>query len=146
MLCYYDQLERVIAVEKVLAIRGQGNPDTQLGDSSIRVRRTPIINFNAKKFVDLIICSDDAFSEPPLTCSLTTTEVRKIIDSPTDVPKWPCHTQSVERVFKMVTEASAKYFSHEKRDGGIRGQEASRRMMSKNDSKQDLFDLVTSKR
>ena len=75
MLCSDDQLERVIAVEKVLAIRGQGNPDTQLGDSSIRVRRTPIINFNAKKFVDLIICSDDAISEPPLTCSLTTTEL-----------------------------------------------------------------------
>ena len=139
-------MECVIGVERVLAIRGQGNPDTQLGDSSIRVRSTLILNFNAKKLVDLIDWSDDAISEPPLTCSLTTTELRKLIDSPMEVPKWPCHTQSVERVIKMVTEASAKYFSHEKRDGGIRGQEASRRMVSKNDSKQDLFDLVTFKR
>ena len=45
MLCSDDQLERVIGVEKVLAIRGQGNPDTQLGDSSIRVRSTPVLNF-----------------------------------------------------------------------------------------------------
>ena len=96
--------------------------------------------------VDLIDCLDDAISEPPLTCSLITTELWKIIVSLMDVPKWPCHTQSVERVIKMVTEASAKYFSHEKRDGGIRGQDEWWRMMSKNDSKKDLFYLVTSKR
>ena len=59
-----------------------------------------------------------------------------------EVPNWPCHTQSIERVVKMVTEASAKYFSQEKRDGVIRTQEASRRLMAKNDSKQDFFNLA----
>jgi len=46
----------------------------------------------------------------------------------------------------MVTEASAKYFSQEKRDGGITAQETSRRLMSKNESKQDLCHLAKFKK
>ena len=42
----------------------------------------------------------------------------------------------------MVTEASSKYFSEEKRDGGIRTQETSRRLMPKAESKQDLFNMA----
>ena len=64
--------------------------------------------------------------------------MENFINTPMEVPNWPCHTQSIERVVKIVTEASAKYFSQEKRDGGIRVQETSRRLMSKNESKQDL--------
>ena len=42
----------------------------------------------------------------------------------------------------MVTKASSKYFSQEKTDGGIKVQKASRMLMSKADSKQDLFNLA----
>ena len=42
----------------------------------------------------------------------------------------------------MVTESSVIYFSQGKRDGGIRAQETSMRLMSKAESKQDLFNLV----
>ncbi|KAI4787029.1 hypothetical protein KUCAC02_036728 [Chaenocephalus aceratus] len=49
--------------------------------------------------------------------------VEKRHQNPMEVLNWPCHTQGIERVVKMVTEASAKYFSQEKRDGGIRAQE-----------------------
>ena len=48
-----------------------------------------------------------------------------------EVLSWPSHTQSIERVVKMVTEASAKYYTYEKREGAIRSQEMSRRLMSK---------------
>ena len=85
-------------------------------------------------------------SEPPLTCSLSTTEVKNFINTPMEVLNWPCHTQSIERVVKMVTEVSAKYFSQDKRDGGIRAQETSRRLMSKNESKQDLCNLAKFKK
>ena len=47
-----------------------------------------------------------------------------------------------ERVVKMVTEASEKYCSHEKRDGAIQAKEHSRGLMPKNESKQDLFSLI----
>ena len=68
------------------------------------------------------------------------------INTPMEVLNWPCRTQSIERVVKMVTEASAKYFSQDKRDGGIRTQEISRRLMSKNESKQDLCNLAKFKK
>ena len=53
-------------------------------------------------------------NEPPLTCSLTTMEVRHFLDSPMAVPAWPSHTQSVERLVKRVTEASSHLFNHER--------------------------------
>ena len=59
-----------------------------------------------------------------------------------EVVNWPCHTQIIERVVKMLSEASDKFFSQENRDRGIRAQETSRRLMSKNESKQDLCNLV----
>ena len=59
-----------------------------------------------------------------------------------EVPDWPCHGQSIERRVKQVTEAASKVFSHEKRDGYIRGQELSRRIMSQNQSKKDLINLT----
>ncbi|QQP40751.1 Uncharacterized protein FKW44_017171 [Caligus rogercresseyi] len=141
LLCSEDQKDRINGVEKILTIRGEGDPNSQLGDSSVRMRKTPEINTEATSINDLISWSDGVL-EPPLTCSLSTLEVKGFINSPMKVPNWPCHTQSIERVVKMVTEASAKYYSQEKRDGAIRAQEASRRLMAKNDSKQDLFNLI----
>ena len=144
LLCSQDQKERINGVERILAIRGEGDPETQLGDSSVRVRKTPELNIEATSMSDLISWSEGV-SEPPLTCSLSTLQVKSLINTPMEVLNWPCHTQSIERVVKMVTEASAKYFSQEKRDGAIRAQETSRRLMAKNDSKQDLYNLVKKK-
>ncbi|QQP41163.1 Uncharacterized protein FKW44_015445 [Caligus rogercresseyi] len=125
LLCSEDQKDRINGVEKILTIRGEGDPNSQLGDSSVRMRKTPEINTEATSINDLISWSDGVL-EPPLTCSLSTLEVKGFINSPMKVPNWPCHTQSIERVVKMVTEASAKYYSQEKRDGAIRAQEASK--------------------
>lgn len=141
LLCSEDQKERIKGVERILAIRGAGDLDAQQGDSSVRTRRTPDINRDASSIGDLISWSEGV-SEPPLTCSLSTSEVKNFINTPMEVLNWPCHTQGIERVVKMVTEASAKYYSQEKRDGGIRAQETSRRLMSKNESKQDLCNLA----
>jgi hypothetical protein len=141
LLCSEDSKERIEGVERILAIRGDGDPDTQLGDSSVRTRRTPDINCDASRISELISWLEGV-SEPPLTCSISSSELKKFINIPMQVFDWPCHTQSIERVVKMVTEASGKYFSQEKRDGGIRAQETSRRLMSKNESKKDLFNLV----
>lgn len=42
----------------------------------------------------------------------------------------------------MVAEDFSKYFSREKRDGVIRAQETSRRLMSTNELKQDLCAIL----
>ena len=137
-----DEEERSCGVKKILAIRGEGLENTQKGDSSVRSRRTPEINPKANSIVKLIDWTEEGVSESPLTCSLTTGEIKCFVHTPMKVPDWPCHTQSIERVVKMVTEASGKYFSHEKRDGVIKTQEASRRLMPRNESKQDLVNIA----
>ena len=44
-------------------------------------------------------------TEPPLTLSLTTMQLKIFLDKPMEVPECSSHTQSVERVVKRVTEA-----------------------------------------
>ena len=43
--------------------------------------------------------------------------------------KYPCHTQAVERVIKLVTEAAAAVSGQERRDGYIRATLKSRIIM-----------------
>ncbi|KAG7168248.1 hypothetical protein Hamer_G029109 [Homarus americanus] len=65
----------------------------------------PPINVNATKLSELVDLSLEVL-EPPLTTSLTSQELRNLKETPMQVPKWPSHTQSVERCVKMVTEAA----------------------------------------
>ena len=140
MLCSESAVERRQGVHHIMSIRGPGDEKTQVGDMSVRIRKTPEINPDAKNLDEMIDWSE-AF-EPVLTCHLTSDDVKKFVYSPMEVPDWPCHGQSIERRVKQVTEAASKVFSHEKRDGYIRGQELSRRIMSKNQSKKDLINLT----
>ena len=102
MLCSEVEEERKSAVDKIVEIRGDGDEEVQRGDDSVRDRKTPNINENATKLADLIDWNVEAVTEPPLTCSLTTMEVRQFLDSPMAVPAWPSHTQSVERLVKKL--------------------------------------------
>ncbi|KAG7165163.1 hypothetical protein Hamer_G021683, partial [Homarus americanus] len=81
----------------------------------------PPINVNATKLSELVDLSLEVL-EPPLTTSLTSQELRNLKETPMQVPKWPSHTQSVERCVKMVTEAAGHVYSHERREdrGGQR--------------------------
>ena len=93
-----DQLERQFAVEIILKLRGGEDK----GDTKIRPRRTPFLNFEATKLVDIIDWGKDSIYEPVFTCSLNTEEIRSIIKTPFKVPYYPSHTQSTERVVKQV--------------------------------------------
>nr|XP_047125873.1 uncharacterized protein LOC124807716 isoform X2 [Hydra vulgaris] len=115
LLCSKDEEERKFGVQKVLEIRGVGDDNTQFGDNSVKIRKTPCINTDADNLTNLIEWKDSIY-EPLLTTSLTTHEVRKFFHKPMVVPEWPCHSQSVERCVKQVTEACAKTYSHEKRE------------------------------
>ncbi|KAG7156154.1 F-box-like/WD repeat-containing protein ebi-like, partial [Homarus americanus] len=70
----------------------------------------PPINVNATKLSELVDLSLEVL-EPPLTTSLTSQELRNLKETPMQVPKWPSHTQSVERCVKMVTEAAGHIWS-----------------------------------
>ena len=112
------------------------------GDNSVRSRKTPAINIEATNLLDMVDWNETL--EPPLTCNFTMKEIKSFINQPMEVLDWPCHGQSIERAVKMVTEASSKYFGLEKREGAIhlRTQEHSRRLMAKNESQQDLLNMI----
>ena len=141
LVCSEKREERQAGVDKILEIRGDGDDQTQVGNDSVRPRKTPDINLDATSLLDLVDLSFGA-SEPPLTCNLATSAIRKFVDTPMKVPAWSSHTQSVERCVKMVTEAAGHVFSHERREGYIRSQVVSRELMSKNNSKRDIINLV----
>ena len=141
LICFDDTEERKQGIQKIIELRGMGDEKTQRGDNSVRVRKTPVINQNATTLLELIDWSDGVY-QPPLTCGLPTFEIKRFLNEPMQVLQWPYHAQGIERCVKQVTEAASKVYSDEKREGFIRGQEASRRLMSKNESKQDLMKLV----
>jgi hypothetical protein len=66
MLCSEDEQERRFAVNKICSLRGPGDESTQIGNSCVRNRKTPTINFNSKKLADLIDWTSGV-TEPPLT-------------------------------------------------------------------------------
>ena len=140
MLCSNIRYERDKAVEVIMSIRGNDIPV----DKPIRVRKNRPINPHAESLSELTDLSTNPM-EPPLTTHLTDAQLQEIVENPMKVPDWPSHTQSVERCVKMVTEAASKVFSHEKREGFIRGQFVSRNLMSINRSKQDLVPMTSFK-
>ena len=140
MLCSNIRYERDKAVEVIMSIRGNDIPV----DKPIRVRKNRPINPNAESLSELTDLSTNPM-EPPLTTHLTDAQLQEIVENPMNVPDWPSHTQSVERCVKMVTEAASKVFSHEKREGFIRGQFVSRNLMSINRSKQGLVPMTSFK-
>ena len=141
MLCSEVDEERKFAIEMILKIRGEGDDDNQVGDTSVRYRITPEVNWKATKLAGLIDWKESV-TEPVLTCTLTTEQVKQFAAQPMTVPDWPSHTQSVERLVKKVTEAAGHVYSHARRDAYIRGQEASAELMSSNRSKQDMVGMV----
>ena len=64
---------------------------TQLGDSRVRPRKTPIINPEATTVSQLTEWSSGV-SEPQFTCSLTTEKIKALVANPMVVPDWPSHS------------------------------------------------------
>ena len=131
--------ERKFAVQKIKTIRSKYSKE----DGSSRKRKIPSINFNATSVKQLIDWKNEEIFEPPLSMDLVTEDLQKIIDEPMKVPKWPVHGQSIERCVKMVTEASQKVFTFEKRDGYIKSQIIHRSILAKNDSKNDMIHILS---
>ena len=85
MLSSEEEAEKSQAVQMILNIRGEENDEAQLGDFRVRSKKTPSINPDATTLSELIDWSDGV-SEPPLTCSMTTVEVKALVSQPMVVP------------------------------------------------------------
>ena len=62
----------------------------------------------------------------------------KILDLPLKLPKWPNHTQAVERGIKLVTESCTAVTGAIERDGYIRQRMHSRQLMPKFNTKNEF--------
>ena len=76
-------------------------------------------------------------TEPAITATMPTDEVRACMNSPLELPAWPCHGQSIERTLKKVNEASLQVAGFEMRDGWIRAADDSRKRQRWMETKKD---------
>ena len=65
-------------------------------------------------------------------------EIKSLQNSPLVIPPFPCHTQSVERLVKQTSRASAAVAGYSSRDGFLRASAVSREMLPKFESKKDF--------
>ena len=127
-------------MDKILnKIRGASG----IGDNSVRTFKVPEVNWEADTIKELIKWDETPLTEPSITASLSSEDIRNCLDSPLALPQWPCHGQSVERTVKKVSEASLHVFGQFKRDGWIRASDDSRKKLPTMETKRDYKSLLT---
>ncbi|GBM50412.1 hypothetical protein AVEN_207067-1 [Araneus ventricosus] len=108
------------------------------------VRRFDItaVNVRATDYVDMINWQAFYVTPPPVLRQISSHELLKMIQD--DVPmdgkdfiKFPSRTLALERIMKLVTEASRKRVGPQNRDGFIRATLESRKQMSQFESEKD---------
>ena len=71
-----------------------------------------MINFKAVHWTDLIDLSVNGVCEPPLTLDFSDNDLQNslLTGEKINLPDFPSHSQGVERVVKLVTEASQSVY------------------------------------
>ena len=123
MICDERSHIRELGWRRVLKARSNNQEE-------IRTFKVPPIKYSSEDYIDLIDWGAlETFTEPPLTKRLSESQLKSFINTNAlwdDIPKIPCHTQSVERHIKLVTQAGEKVCGPENKDGFIRATLASR--------------------
>lgn len=126
---------RELAMRRILRARSE-----QYG---LRVFHVPKLNFAATDYIDLIDWQSTEISEPPILRNSSVHDIEMCVacgDAPVmDFPKYPCHTQAVERCVKLVTEACASVCGSKARDGFIRVRLESRKIMPSFNTKSEYL-------
>jgi len=93
----------------------------------------PAINMGAAVYYDMIDWVTCDVTEPRLTRRLEDREIEKRISTfaygTNSTGHYPCHTQGVERLVKLVTEASSSVFGAKARDLYVKAKLQSRQQM-----------------
>jgi hypothetical protein len=106
---------------------------SKIHSQEVRCFEVPPLNFNAEEYFDMVDWEECVLTEPPVTQSISDEELQSFVHSCqsaiVEFPRFPCHTQAVERCVKAVTEASTAVVGPEARDGFIRARIQSRSNM-----------------
>ena len=107
--------------------------------SGVRCFEVPPLNFDAEEYFDMIDWQKCVVTEPPVTKSISDEDLELLVRNEetavVEFPRFPCHTQAVERCVKGVTEASIAVMGQEARDGVIRARINARAIMPTFDTK-----------
>ena len=112
---------RHLGLRRILKARS-----TEKSGEHVRKFCIPTLNFDAVNYEDMIDWSgaDTPVTEPPVMMRMTDTELKDLIKvgvTPTVLfPRFPCHTQTVDKCVKLVTKASAAVWGQKSRAGLIR--------------------------
>ena len=101
----------------------------------------PTVNFEAIDYTDLVDWQQCIVTEPLVTRGLPEDKNEECIEykcaPPIVMDKFPCHTQAVERMVKLVTEASSTVVGANVHDGFIRSTLESRKRLPSFETKAD---------
>ncbi|GBO10210.1 hypothetical protein AVEN_147057-1 [Araneus ventricosus] len=113
---------RELAVWRIL-----GSRDKKTKNSGVlRFFKLPKLNFEAADYIDLIDWSNCVVTELPLTMHIKDKDLKEMCKEKQfpalTFEEFPCHTQSVERCVKLISEAAMKVCGETARYGYIRSQ------------------------
>lgn len=115
---------RELALRRIIKARKAVSPTKR------RIFKTPKVNFSAEDYTELIVWHECQITPPPVLQHISINELRIMVQDKTlEIVDFPCHTQSVERCVKLVTEASQSVADARSRDGFIRNKLESRAEM-----------------
>jgi len=131
---------RELGIRRIMKARSSKKPQR-----GIRIFHPPSLNFHAADYTELIDWQSCEVTEPPLTKDINDDDLEQLIhnadDSAIDLlrfPKFPCHTQAVERSVKTVTESSLLVVGQHARDGLVRARLEARKIMPTYETKRDF--------
>ena len=105
----------------------------------IRFFKPPPLDWSSSSYQDMIDWKSKKviITEPPVTKHLTDLDLKKALLTPLVLPNFPCHTTSVERCVKLVSEASKQVYGEAARHGLILSRVNSREQRAGYDTKKD---------
>ena len=137
-----DEEDEVEEAEEDDAFTFEASERKAILTSTVRKYVVPKINFKATSYTELIDLNKAGLTEPPLTLSLSDSQIISFKETPFKVPNYPCHTQAVKRAVRLVSEASSKVVGQKARDGYIRQRICARKELKKFATKRDFFPKV----
>lgn len=127
---------RELALRRILKARSSKKDSDK---QNIRVFKIPKLNFEAEDYSDIVDWQNIEVSDPPALSKYLDEELKSFITTGEipEIPGFPCHTQTVERHIKLVTEASSSVCGQVRRDGFIRSKIKSKSLVPKFETKKE---------
>ena len=85
----------------------------------IRKHVNPTLQWGSRNWWEIIELEKARIDEPRILERITNDELENMLQTPACFPKYPCHSQSVERAVKLVSTAAKKVYVEERRHSFI---------------------------